>query len=284
MTTFCSDSSIEPLVGTAKTGTTYVLVEHPGPWSKDILDGGTFSPELTAELKKLPGLYLIRKPGRIGRMRRELKRAYLIFSELGIAETLSVRSYEDLLTLDLTGPGRNNMRGATKLDEPILLVCTHSKRDICCAVKGIPIAKSLVDEFPHAHIWECSHAKGHRFAPALVQMPHNYAFGRLNEHAAKQLYRTVYLGQFYVPGARGRGIYSPADQVAEVAVAQQLIERGEALSLGQLSVADSVVTHTDGRQWKVLVERIAVDNVLPSCGTAPKPGKAWVARSITGLG
>src|SRR5699024_12793367 len=68
----CSDVGVEPLPGTAKTGQGFVLLEHPGPWSRDVLDGGTFTPELTTRLEAhlkaaKMGLQPSRKPGREGR-------------------------------------------------------------------------------------------------------------------------------------------------------------------------------------------------------------------------
>ena len=151
MTEFCSDIQVEPLPGTAKKESVYVLFEWPGGWSRDVLDGDTFGPELTAQLKAklkgVAGLQLIRRPGRDGRQVGKMHRCYLVWAEQGVMELVLLTGPEKILDLDLTGPGCN---GGGTLDTPLVLVCTHAKRDTCCAVKGRPLAAELVADYP---IW-----------------------------------------------------------------------------------------------------------------------------------
>ncbi|OFO15701.1 hypothetical protein HMPREF3088_02985, partial [Corynebacterium sp. HMSC22B11] len=45
----------------------------------------------------------------------------------------------------LSPPG--NPPGARRVDHPILLVCTHGRRDRCCAVRGRPLAAALSKHF-----------------------------------------------------------------------------------------------------------------------------------------
>lgn len=283
MTDLCSDVHIEPLPGTSKVGDTYVLLEHTGAWSHDILDGHTFTAEVSSRLKALGvGLYLIRKPGRAGHVDKPLKTVYLVFGSAGIAETLTVEKAEDVCSLDLSGPGKN---GAARVVDPILLICTHAKRDVCCAVKGRPIAASLCRAFPEAPIWECSHTKGHRFAPSMVLMPWGYAWGRLNEVASQELYRTARRGELFLPGCRGRGIWAPEGQVAEVAVAEHLASNGEKPRLGQFvweRIDDSsLITEASGdRSWIVSMHEAEVEGVVASCGNPPTTGKAWFVDSV----
>lgn len=278
---FCSDFGEEPLPGTSKSGSVYVVVEHEGAWSHDILDGGTFDAETTAQLKSLPAsLYLVRKHGREGHEKKERRTVYLVFCEEQVTEVLTVGSIDEVMSLDLGGPGRNAERGAIRLEEPLLLVCTHSKRDVCCALKGRPMAKALTEAFPGAHIWESSHTKGHRFAPSMVLFPQSYSFGKLNEKAAEAMFAAARQGELFLPGNRGRGIWSPAGQVAELAVAEQL----EHPALGELDVEvaeKEAIVRGRGRSWRVSLEQRDVGPVMASCGTDPKPGKAWVATSIS---
>lgn len=284
----CSDVQVEPLPGTAKTERVYVILEWPHGWSRDVLDGDTFGPELTSRLKaklgKTAGLQLVRRPGREGR-RVVDHDLYLVFADRARVEKLSVSGPEDVLALDLSGPGRN---GAQEHDGPLVLVCTHGKRDVCCALKGRPLAAELAERFPAAGVWETSHTKGHRFAPSLLLMPWGYSFGRLNTEAASALVDAALTGDYFLPGNRGRGLYGPPGQVAELAVAEKLLAAGEPLRFGHLSVAEGggespapVVTHVDGRSWTVVLGRREVDGVVSSCGDAPKRGSAWVAESVT---
>lgn len=281
----CSDAQVEPLPGSAKQESVYVLYEHPFGWSRDILDGGTFGEELTAQLKaflkKRAGLQLIRYPGRDGR-KIDRPRLFLVFTESAVTETMVVDGPEDILDLDLSGPGRN---GAQRVDHPLVLVCTHGKRDVCCAVKGRPVAKHLVDTYLNESnelmVWETSHTKGHRFAPSLMLMPWGYSFGRLNEEAASSMVNYAMAGRYFLPGNRGRGLFSPRGQVAELAVAAQLVDAGERLEYGQLRADDGRVTHLDGRSWTVSMDKRKVDGVVSSCGDEPKTGSVWEAVKIT---
>ncbi|WJY94149.1 Sucrase/ferredoxin-like protein [Corynebacterium felinum] len=273
----CSDVQLEPLPGTSKTGHTYVILEHTGAWSHDILDGGTFSEEDTARLKTLPGLYLIRKPGREGHAHKEELTVYLVFSDEAALERLTIRTLDELFTLDLTGPGRNN---AELVTEPLVMVCTHAKRDRCCAIKGRPVAKALVRELPTAHIWECSHTKGHRFAPSMVLFPWGYYYGHLNSRAAADMVHHAYRGELFLPGNRGRGTLHAKEQAAEVAVFEHLAKQGEKIMLGMAQVADTTITLIDGRTFTVDMEQREVENVLPSCGDNTKTTKAWFSLGV----
>ena len=113
MTEFCSDIQVEPLPGTAKKESVYVLFEWPGGWSRDVLDGDTFGPDLTAQLKAklkgVAGLQLIRRPGRDGRQVGKMHRCYLVWAEQGVMELVLLTEPEKILDLDLTGPGRNGL-------------------------------------------------------------------------------------------------------------------------------------------------------------------------------
>ncbi|AZA10783.1 sucrase ferredoxin [Corynebacterium gerontici] len=280
MTTWCSDLQHEPLPGTARTGEMFVLMEHHGPWSRDILDGGTLAH--TECFRGVPGLTLIRKPGREGRKPKRIRNVYLVFANLGIVEHLEV-SEATVPNLDFSGPGRNAEHGARILDEPVLLTCTHAKRDQCCAVKGRPLVAALEQRFPEAHIWECSHAKGHRFAPAMLLYPWGFSFGRLNEQAAASMFEHARDGLFFYPGNRGRTTLNAQEQVAELAVVAKLQNAGEEVPMEALRTEGTTVTHRDGRCWEVALERVQVDGVISSCGGAPKQGKAWVARGVQKL-
>src|SRR5699024_12694878 len=86
----------------------------------------------------------------------------------------------DIPALDLSGPVNN---AGEVIRQPLMLVCTHGKRDVCCALKGRPLAAELNDHFGNSLVWESSHMKGHRFAAVSLPMPWAYSFGRLNAEA-----------------------------------------------------------------------------------------------------
>ena len=289
--TVCSDVQVEPLAGSAKQGKAYVLFEWPAGWSRDVLDGHTFSKELTSQLKrklkesgKGTGLQLIRRPGRAGRDVGQLHRCYLVWAGQATMELVLLEGPEDILNLDLSGPRKN---GGEVIDKPMLLVCTHGKRDVCCAVKGRPLAAELNEQCGADLVWEASHMKGHRFAAVSLLMPWAYSFGRLNAEAGKQLVEAAMKKEYFFPGNRGNGQLAPRAQVAELAVAQQLIDAHETLHYGDLSVVDEdpkgkyhqpvQVTHADGRNWAVELKKKEVSGVISSCGDKPKTSTVWVA-------
>lgn len=291
---FCSDHCVEPLPGSAKQEKVYVVFEWPSGWSRDVLDGDTFGPELTARLKKklkgVAGLQLARRPGRDGRQVGNFHRCYLVWTQQAVMEMVLLSGPEAILDLDLSGPGRN---GGGAIDTPLVLVCTHGRRDVCCAVKGRPLAAELNNIFPASLVWETSHTKGHRFAPSLLLMPWGYSFGQLNIEAARSLVKAAIDGEYFIPGNRGRGMWGPPGQVAELAVARKLCSTpGCGLKYDDLSVeephsldnkadeAEAVVRHRDGRTWRVRLARREVHGVISSCGDAPKTGRVWDATGI----
>ncbi|MCS4535907.1 sucrase ferredoxin [Corynebacterium sp. HS2168-gen11] len=276
----CSDTQQELLPGSSRVGTRYILLEYTGSWSHDIFDGETFTPEETMRLQTLPHMYLLRKPGREGHAEKLEWNAYIVFCDEAIVEHAMIQSRDELFALDFSAPGKNQDRGFSILDEPVLLICTHAKRDRCCAIKGRPIAKTLVHANPKAHIWECSHTKGHRFAPSMVLFPWGYYYGRLNAHASQDVYSHASNDQLFLPGNRGRGIWDAKGQVAEIAVREYLYELGEQPSINSVRVVDSTVVLADGRQFEVTLEYQEVSGVIPSCGADAKQKQSWVATAI----
>lgn len=299
----CSDIAPEPLPGSAKQASIYVIFEWPHAWSKDVLDGGTFGPELTAKLKAHldeagATLQLIRHPTREGR-NIEDHHLYVVFAEQATIEVLHVDGPEAILDLDLSAPLRC---GGVQRTRPLALVCTHAKRDACCAIKGRPIVTELEKRYPFSErgdvVWETSHTKGHRFAPSTLLMPWGYSFGRMNLEATISMVEAAHRGQFFVPGNRGRGTLAPYAQVAEIAVARQLTQSGASVAYGQLRIVDEDVVEDAGvatvtvedtaegaerQRYQVMLSVRTVAGIIPSCGKEPESGPVWDVASITAL-
>ena len=284
----CSDVEVEPLPGTAKPGSVYVLFEWPEAWPRDVMGDAALGEELTAKLAPMleahdATLLLIRHPTREGRHISD-HHLYLVFADEAVTEVKHVDSPDELLELDLSGPGRN---GAERRERPLLLICTHAKRDRCCAVKGRPLVNELHARHPFGPgndvVWETSHIKGHRFAPTMLLLPWAYSFGRMNIEATDAMLADASEGRYFVPGNRGRGTLGPAEQVAELAVAAEV----PGARYGQFEVAASdggaaLVTDTaSGQVYEVQLEQRPVSGVVDSCGKPPKESTAWVAASVT---
>lgn len=288
----CSDVEVEPLPGTAKPGSTYVLFEWPDAWSRDVLDGDTFGEALSSQIKDHVERYdasflLIRHATR---ERRQIgdHHVYLVFADKAVIEVLHVDGPEALLTLDLSGPGKN--AGASIRTKPLLLVCTHAKRDQCCAIKGRPLVRQL--QRSDDMVWETSHIKGHRFAPTMLLMPWAVSYGRMNEQAARAMLEHAEAGLYFVPGNRGRGTLPAPAQAAEIAVASELSRAGVAVGMEQLLVdvlsTDPTSAHvnvtdtTAGGTYTVALHLQPVEGVVDSCGKEPKIGSAWVVDAVEG--
>ncbi|MFO7252702.1 MAG: hypothetical protein DIU60_018325, partial [Actinomycetes bacterium] len=142
-----------PLFASATVGARYwVLVEHPGPWARSVAE--TALPEPVADLVARAGelgvrVQLIRRPGE-RRSRRanpvaetaaatgggdaEKPFHVLVAYAVGDRPWLAEGWLADLRDLDL----RSLVAGAVPescilKDEPVFLVCTHAKRNACCA-------------------------------------------------------------------------------------------------------------------------------------------------------
>jgi hypothetical protein len=174
------------------------------------------------------------------------------------------------------------------------MICTNSKRDICCSVRGRAVALQSGAQRP-GQVWECSHTGGHRFAPTGVLLPDGQTFGRLTGAAAVAVVDAAGVGE--VPdrllGAmydRGRSHLPPAGQAAESMVRQQIHETSLlALSTtatprpGRENAWQCRVSHIDGRHWDVdAIRSHGGDDLAESCGKAPVP--LWQWSLVNGFG
>lgn len=298
----CSLPQDENLPGTAAQVSTWVLVEHPGGWGPDILDGSAFSQplsmELSARMEQLGArLLLIRRPGREGQALKgsgEPRRAYL--ARVGGRDfepaklfTFEVSGVEDLLTLPLEKP--ETIPELVVSRETLVLVCTHSKRDRCCALQGRPLAAFLHRQSPEVQVWECSHTGGHRFAPVVLTLPSGYTYGRVTFEQGLALASETRSHRPALAGLRGRSAHAPIEQVAELAVRSHLAQAGEHPGIDDLSPspasspADSAtqnaqVLHRDGRAWLVTAREVELPARPVSCGKDPSPASSWQVESV----
>lgn len=296
-----------PLPGTATRVSGWLCVEQPGAWGRDVIGDEVLGPRITAELAartKAAGVRptLIRRPGR---SEFTGARTVLLASTRpsgSWCERLEIGDLEQLLDLDLhllNGPAPGI---GAPVDDPVVLVCAHGKRDQCCALLGRPIAARLAQAYPD-QVWECSHTGGHRFAPAMVLLPGGLTYGRIDADAALDAVAAARRKELSLTGFRGRSCYTPVEQVAEIAVLEQLSSDGRPASESALSVAivpdaiaandevtaaddpatfagAALVTHRDGRRWLVTTRTVAHAPRQASCGAAPKPANAVVATEV----
>ena len=99
-------------------------------------------------------------------------------------------------------------------------MCTNSKRDVCCALEGRPVAESLAaDPAYSSRVLEVSHLGGHRFAPTALLLPTGHAFGRLDPLSARAVLDSAAVGDLGpLDHHRGRTSLPQPAQSAETAV------------------------------------------------------------------
>jgi hypothetical protein len=115
---------------------------------------------------------------------------------------------------------------------PVFVVCTHGRRDPCCAEQGRPVAERLRAEYLDV-TWESTHVGGDRFAANLVAFPHGLAFGRVEPDEAPEIVRGYAEGRIArLPRYRGRSSHPRHVQAAERSLREQLsLDRIDALRL-----------------------------------------------------
>lgn len=286
-----ADRTGEPLAGTSATAATWLAIEQPGPWGRDALSASHLDDGVARELTMASAgtgvrIVLIRRPGSHPDRHRPVPRVvYLAHTAPGRTrlERTLVADPKELLDLDFAGAGAGHpgLLG-TAVTDPLLLVCTNGRRDVCCAVRGRPIAAALAPAFGE-QVWECTHIGGHRFAPTAVLLPTGYSYGRLTTESATRLLT----GGPTVTDCRGRSTWPAQGQVAELAVR----DRSGVSDPDAFTVTGTVphddgwlvdVTQTDGRVWQVAVtQREVVAQRPASCGKAPGPAVALRAASVS---
>ena len=325
----CSLYDDEALGCTAGRSTAWLALEHVGQWGRDVLDGSALGEELSAALGEAVSqadlkFLLIRQAGRAGRVLHGAPDASgnpthrVLYALCTRGEeklySFSVSTPEQLLDLPLGNPQELiQATGAELMGSPAILVCTHSKRDRCCALRGRPIAAHLADILPGNAVWECSHTGGHRFAPVGIMLPTGYTYGRLSEPSALAAYLS--LAGRDIPslhGLRGRSTDTPVEQAAEVAVRLELERKGEEVTSGGLvsretsatealstlleagidpavdtaehpTMEAALTSHTDGRTWVTFFERVTLEPRPNSCGKGPADAFSRELRALCQL-
>ncbi|WP_235870499.1 sucrase ferredoxin [Rhodococcus xishaensis] len=274
-------SADEPLPGSAVHVAGWVCIEYPGAWGRDVLDGTALGAELAAELSRRSDaagvrVMFIRRPGR-DEQTRDGRTVLLANSDPNQSwcERLVIEEITNLLDIDLTRVAGPAPGLGEPVVEPVVLVCAHGKRDRCCAVLGRPVAADLAAEFGDA-VWECSHTGGHRFAPSMILLPSGVTYGRLTPAESALAVRAATAGEVSLPGLRGRSYWGPRGQAAEVLVRQSVRAGVNDLSVDDRGT-DPVVTHRDGRRWRVIVQQRELDARATSCGADAKPVHPVVA-------
>jgi hypothetical protein len=202
-------------VATAPPARRWLLVEQPGPWGRDALLESRFdrrvASRLAARARELGmRIQLVRRAG--GRLSDSGRRWAVADTTPGRESIRWATRETDAELLQLPWDGSVGVPS----EVPAYLVCTHGAHDVCCAVRGRPLARSLplVAGPDRADVWETSHLGGDRFAANLVVLPWGLYYGQVPEDGA-ELVRAHAAGHVALEWLRGRAGLSPAAQAAQ---------------------------------------------------------------------
>ena len=213
----------DPMLGTAFPAGRVLLVEQPGPWGRAGLRESRFDHAVAAELERKAAAKGIRTLAirHFGRTRPGgLRRWGLADCRAGREEQRwgTYRLDADLLDLALDGTE------GVHLLQPTFLVCAHSRHDVCCALRGRPVARALA-ELSRDRVWECGHIGGERFAANVLVLPSGLMYGRVLPFAAREFIDAADAGEVVGALLRGRVGYVPAAQAAMAFAHEQLALR-----------------------------------------------------------
>jgi len=220
---FCSlrsKEAAEETFGTASIGDAWLLLEYARPWGAKAFSESAL-PEavkthLSGVLKSVPRSRVLL----IKRTRRVKGPLSLFVVRSGESSSSILKfefsEYEQLLDLDLTSALAGGWpAGTTQWESPLFLVCTHGKRDKCCAKFGLPIYKTISALVDESSVWECSHVGGDRFAANVVCFPDGIFYGHVTEENAKLIVKEYPERRIVLTNFRGRSCYSFPVQAAE---------------------------------------------------------------------
>ncbi|MCA1594656.1 MAG: hypothetical protein LC754_18905 [Acidobacteria bacterium] len=219
---FCSELSrnaSEKTFGTASVGEVWLLVEYTLAWRPRALDESVLSPKIKRHvsrlLKSIPrSRVLFIKQGRdcgtdirLFVVRSRERSPFVV--------EFSLDSYEQLMEVDIAAAAAGTPgAGGEVTNEPLFLVCTHGRRDKCCAKFGFPLYRSLREKIGGA-VWQSSHIGGDRFAANLVCFPHGLFYAHMTEASSAAIIREYGERRLVLDKYRGRACYANPVQAAE---------------------------------------------------------------------
>lgn len=298
------DAAELPAWGTASYARFWVCLEQNGPWGHSAITESHLDHEVGRALERACAdhggrLLLVRRPGPhadehhvgthsvliAGCLDRD---PWLLTGEIDDPAQLLALPWE-LLLEDDPDAATERLPELEETRDPALLICTNGKRDVCCAVRGRPVALELAAKHPGA-VWECSHTGGHRFSPTGIALPSGQTYARLSPELAGLALAAE--RRHEVPAElssplhdRGRSCFRAPLQVAESFVRQHISEAALTALSATGSPAndgswDCDVTHTDGRSWAVRVTSEDGPELKASCAKTQVPSTVWRAALI----
>lgn len=217
-----SEAADEALAGTASTIRRWLLVEHGGPWGRDGLLDARLPDGLGRDLRALERrtrsrVLLIRRPSRSGNTGSAGTACFAVDTADAWIGATTLEGVEAAAALDPS----DRTSFADAVEGPVAVVCTHGRRDTCCAERGRPLAAACATAFPDA-VWESTHVGGDRFAGNLVLFPHGLVYGRVEPERGADVLAAYADGRIALGRYRGRTSMPMPAQAADHAVRMRL--------------------------------------------------------------
>jgi hypothetical protein len=271
----CSDASLaagEALAGTATQAASWLLVERRGAWGRDAVADSGLEDGLRAALEAFAGrVLLVRRPDR--RAAETIVYHAVTDEDGGRLERRIAASADELPATVGAAPG-----AAEEVSGPLLLVCAHGRRDACCARLGVPVYDALAARLDPLLLWQSSHHGGHRFAANVLALPAGVQLGRLSPSQATDAARRLAGGRIPLEHYRGRTLYTPRVQAAEVEVRLRLgLDRPGDIRLLEDDGERVGFAHATG-EVAVAVEARPGPATPASCGQEPEETVAYSVR------
>lgn len=232
---FCAQESVnrrEGFLGTTTHYNCYLLVEYHGSWSCDVsnlLENSRVSESAKKHIlafmdwcpEDVKFLFIKRDNNKAGPFKLFLTKA--LNGKCGVRE-FDFDDYADIAKIDLNLAYENILNEGGEQKKDILVVCTHGKRDKCCAKYGYPIYKrlssALTEPSGRFSVWECSHVGGDRFAANAIWLPHGYGFGHC-QNATEVLLSKIKENKISLEHFRGASTIPDAAQYLEGVIREE---------------------------------------------------------------
>jgi hypothetical protein len=216
--TLRSDARAEPLAGTASTVRRWLLVESAGPWGRDGLHDGRLPDGVADALHALghasrSRVLLIRRVDRRGDVEGAV--TCLAVDARGPSPWIGRRLVPSAAAATEVDP--DDRSAFEPVEGPVAVICTHGRRDVCCAERGRPLAQATAAAHPTA-TWESTHVGGDRFAANMVLFPHALYFGRVEAIRGPEVVEAYADGRIVLDRFRGRSTVPMYAQAAEIHV------------------------------------------------------------------
>jgi hypothetical protein len=271
----------EQLFATAPQTEHWLLLEYPRAWAAKAYEESSIPAEVKAHIDAQLAAMPLSRLQLISQGNRETLTnltAYIIYAGYDVQRIrrFTLPSYEALLDLPLADIATGKADMGESVTQPLFIVCTNGKRDICCSRHGLPVYQAL-KAAGVGEVWQTNHIGGHRFAGTLVAFPHGVYYGRMTAEAAPALAAVIGAGEMYLPHSRGRACLAPAAQAAEHCLRQQTgVTALDAFAAPQMTAIEVGWQASIGEHTLALAEELSSFDVINnSSDTAGKPGTQY---------